>query len=345
MINRFGLLSNDRFTHSIKTALAVLIGFAITKLIHFPVDQWIIITILVVMCAQMNVGSMLQKSYMRFLGSLIGSLIAVLTLTFFGNDLIATAIIISLTAFFFSYIATSKKSYNEAGTLGAVTVAIILIGQNPTIHTAAGRFLEISFGILIAALISQFILPIHARNKLRKNQVRTLLYLRDYYQAMLLQNQTPITNLPLLDETIVKSLIDQRKLATDATREPLKQSYNIKHFKQSLWCEKEILRSITFMQHAYFISPNLKLLFSTMSALKTFHTATCHSLEYIAKCLEENNHSAEMRLPNFQTLKEAILAAIKVLPSDDIIYANGFLFCAEILVKRIEILHEVVMQI
>ena len=99
------------------------------------------------------------------------------------------------------------------------------------------------------------------------------------------------------------------------------------------------------MQHAYFISPNLKLLFSSMSALKTFNTATCHSLEYIAECLEKNNHYAELRLPNFQALKEAILVAIKILPPEDIIYANGFLFCAEILVKRIEMLHEVVMQI
>lgn len=344
MMQRIGILTNDRIVHSFKTALAVFIGFFITKLIHVPIDQWIIITIIVVMCAQMNVGSMLQKSYMRFLGSLVGSLVAAATLTFFGLNIIAIACVITLSAFIFSYIATSKKSFNEAGTLGAVTVVIILIGQNPTIQTAAGRFLEISVGILIAALISQFILPIHARRNLRKNQIRTLHHLENLYNAIFLSSKNnDKTIIPIIDETIVKSLIDQRKLAIDASRELFKRTYNISHFKESLWCEKEILRSILFMHHAYSFSPNLKNLFSSMKAVKNFHQTVSSSLNQIANCLEKN--TMNITLPNWESLRDAITAAIKILPNEEIIYANGFLFCAGILTKRIEALGELVKEI
>src|SRR3989338_7149858 len=95
LVNAF---NTERFIHGLKTALACLMGFAITKSVHFPVDQWLIITIIVVMCAQLNVGSVIQKSYMRFLGTFTGSLLAALTLLFFGTNDLATAIIIGLSA-------------------------------------------------------------------------------------------------------------------------------------------------------------------------------------------------------------------------------------------------------
>jgi len=335
----FSKFDHDRFIHSIKTALAVLIGFGITRLIHFHVDQWLVITILVVMCAQMNVGSILQKSYMRFLGSLAGSLIAVFALTFLGSNFIATIIVISLATLFFSYIATSQKPYNDAGTLGVVTVAIILIGPNPSLTTAAERFLEISIGILIAALVSQFILPIHARSHLRVNQSRTIRLLRDYYQLTLCTDfQTDITKQNQnLDEEIVKFLITQRKLATDASRELLSKTYNTKLFKQSLWCEKEILRSMIFMHHAYLASDRVKELLNALSTLKSFNQQVLESLEEIAKKLS-TRIDKDISPPNILLLKESIHSMIKILTPDEITYVEAFLFSAEILCARIETL-------
>lgn len=333
------LLHNDRFIHSIKTAFAVLIGFAITKSIHLPVDQWLIITILVVMCAQMNVGSMVQKSYMRFLGTLTGSLIAIATLAIFNNNPLAIAIVITLSTILFTYIATSPRSFNDSGTLGAVTVTIILISQDPTIITAAGRFLEISVGILIAALVSQFILPIHARRNLRNNQAQTIRQLRAYYETALLTDHAEenMKNLTSIDEKVVKALIAQRKLATDASREPFSKAYRLKHFNESLWCEKEILRSITFMYHANQASPNMRKLFSTMRAINEFNESVCDTLGKIAESLQKKS-SRTIPLPKFRELRESIEAAIKILSEGDIIYAHGFIFSAGILVARIEYL-------
>jgi uncharacterized membrane protein YccC len=328
----------DRVTHSIKTGLACLIGFAITKSVHFPVDQWLIITILVVMCAQLNVGSMIQKSYMRFMGTLLGSLVAALTLITLGTNTIVTGIVITLSAVFFSYISTSKASINESGTLGAVTIAIILVGQNPTWLTAFERFIEISIGIFIAAVVSQFVLPIHARGILRRRQALTLRQLRAYYLATLLteQHDNNKSNYHEIDATIIKSLIEQRKLASEAEREPFaKKTYIVKQFSNLLWCEREMLRSITFMHHTYRSSPETKKIFSNMIILNEFHDKICQALEQMsAHIYKKSSQQINIDLPSIQPIKDAMSAAKQNMSAYDITCSNTFLFCAEILVGR-----------
>ena len=330
------LLDSERVIHSVKTALACLIGFMVTKSIHFDFDQWLIITILVVMCAQINVGSVIQKSYMRFLGTLVGSLTAALVIELFGADPLAIAVTISLAALLFSYIATGQTSYSDAGTLGAVTVTIILVGQHPTLMTASSRFIEINIGILIAAIISQFIFPIHARRHLRDLQATTLRQLRAYYLATFLTDQTENESYEELDENIAKSLATQRKLANDAKREPL-GTFNINHFKQSLNSEKEILRSISYMHHAYKASPNSKKLFSTMDFLHCFHDKISEALEELAARIEKTKTERKtIELPTIESVKKTIDTARANFKSNDIIYADAFLFCAEVLITQLE---------
>src|SRR5690348_15020341 len=78
--------NNERMIHSIKTGLACLFAYMLTQVVHFHVDQWIIITVVVVMCGQMSIGSILQKSYMRFLGTLTGSMYAACILFLFPKN-------------------------------------------------------------------------------------------------------------------------------------------------------------------------------------------------------------------------------------------------------------------
>lgn len=329
-------LDGERVLHGFKTAFACLIGFVITKYVHSNFDQWLIITIVVVMCAQINVGSMMQKSYMRFVGTLTGSLIAAVALELFGANPIAIPLTLAFTVFLFSYIATGQTYYSDAGTLGAVTIVIILISKQPTFMIAASRFFEISLGILIAALVSQFIFPIHARHHLRILQANTLRQLRTYYIATFLTNQTENESYEELDEAIAKSLFTQRKLATDAKREPL-GTFNGDHFKQLLHCEKEILRSISYMHHAYNMSPTSRTVFSSMNFLHDFHEKVCETLQQLALCIEKRKPAKGLIItPPLHPIKSALINVDHSLPAYDITYANTFLFCAEILTLQLE---------
>jgi uncharacterized membrane protein YccC len=329
----------ERIIHGFKTALACFVGFTITKSVHFQFDQWLIITVLVVMCAQINVGSVIHKSYMRFLGTLAGSGIAACVLKLFGTNPIAISATIGVCAMIFSYIATGQKSYSESGTLGAVTVVIILVGQSPTVFSAFERFVEISVGILVAALISQFVLPIHARAHLRKTQAMAIRQLRAFYLATLLTDHEEETteSYQELDETIAKSLISQRKLANEAVKEPLGAAFDIKRFRQLLACEKELLRSISFMHHAYRMSPESKKTFSSMNLLHDFHDGICQALSKIADSIDNNtSKQLAITLPTTQPIKDSISSEMKNFDANDSVYADAYLFCTEILLVQLQ---------
>ena len=329
-------IDTERLIHSIKTALACLIGYGIFRALDLQTGKWLVITIIVVMCAQINVGGVLQKSYMRFLGTLAGAIISALTILYLGDGLISNAIVVLLSAMLFSAIATSTKSYSDSGTLGAVTVAVILVAPHPTIMDAGSRFLEISCGIIIATLISQFILPIHARNHLRRTQAETIRQIKEYYQHML-TNQQPIETAAQieLDGAISKTLIAQRKLATDAKREMIGEKFNIDLFKQSLWYEKEILRSITSMHSAYLASEQAHTIISQIPALSEFHQGTLNALEEIASQIE-HQQSENIDLPQaHELLKNLNEAAESVMSSPERIHIDSFSFGIQSLIDRI----------
>ncbi len=330
-------LEKIRVIHSVKTALACLLGYFVTKTIHFPIDQWLVITVLVVMCAQINVGGMLQKSYMRFFGTFAGSLFAALIIFFLGTKPIILGSAIGLAAIIFSYFATSKSSISESGTLGGVTVAIILIGTDPTVFTAAERFTEITIGIVIAALVSQFILPIHARSLLRDKQVETLRQLHQYYVATLTIDDSTEHQYLEIDDAVAKSLITQRRLVTEALREPFAKKENVvTHFYNLLRCERDMLRAITFMHRIEKESPASKQLFSSQDAKSMFHDKVNEAFEKVAVHLE-NKTKTPLILdpPNIELIKNIVTSNQKDLNDNDITYARAYLFCAEVVSNRL----------
>lgn len=324
---------HHRIIHSIKTALACLIGFCVTKALKLHADQWVIITILVVMCTQMSVGSMLRKSYMRFLGSLSGSVLAIIAIVVFGGNVISIAATITFAAFLFSFIATAGKKYSGAGTLAAVTTAIILIGQNPTVSIASERFLEISLGILIAALVSQLVLPIHASLHLRLTQAKTVRMLHKYYVLTLITDPSEKNVLAYreLDEKIVKSLSSQRRLARQSKREPFGVKVDIDNFSDLLYSEKEIFRSIASMHYAYKMLPSGQKVLSTLPAVVAFHHKIFDVFEKIALRMEQPSFNETIVIPSLQPVEDAIQAAKKIVSHENLIYMDGFLFCTELL--------------
>lgn len=325
--------------HSFKTLIACLLGLLATRIIGLPAEQWVIISILVVMCAQIYVGSVLQKAYLRFLGTLLGCLIAAVVLATLGANTFIIAATIGLSSFVFSYLATSQENMSYAGTLGAVTTAIIMLGQQPTVIFALERFLEISLGILIASLVSQFILPIHARSHLRRSQALTLKQLRDYYTAAMINqtSETAPTDYHELDETIVKTLLKQRQLAKESAPERFGEAFDTNYFMQTLYSEREILRAVTFMHIALTHIDNLAAIFNKLPHASLFNQEICTALETLIASLESAKPiHTPLTIPHLNGLKEEILQNIPSPTPDELIYIDGFLFSAGRLIDSLE---------
>jgi uncharacterized membrane protein YgaE (UPF0421/DUF939 family) len=330
---------SERLAHSLKTAIACLVALALTKLLGFKTSPWIVITTIVVMCAQLYVGSVLNKAYLRFLGTLVGCLFAVATLATFGSTGVAIAFAICLSTFVFSYIATEQENYSYAASLGAVTTAIIMLGQQPTLTIAAERFFEIVIGIVIATLISQFILPIHARTHLRRAQALTLEQLRDYYIACMVTQRAyiDVQAFQELDEGIIKSLTKQRQLAKESVREHLAEAFHPEQFMQTLHNERELLRAIDFMRLASMGVTKSAALFQS-AALVAFNESTVQALNTLITALqsEEGKPRGEISLPCVQTLKQGLDQITIKTDKEDAMYLDGFVFAAEVVATSLK---------
>lgn len=341
LISKF--IDTERLTHSVKTAIACLIGLAMTKVINLPADQWVVITIIVVMCAQLYVGSVVQKAYLRFIGTVIGCLFAIVTLLTLGDSHFAIFFIITFSSFVFSYFATTQENSSYIGTLGAVTTAIIMLVPQPTVLFAIQRLMEIGIGLLIATLVSQFILPIRASTHLRRAQAATLRQLRDFYTAAIVTHaeQPDTFDYHELDETIVKSLLKQRQLAKESRREPLSNAFDPDHFMDSLFSEREILRSINFMHSALLRLHKSPIVLELSTSLKMFNETILQSFTTIIRVIETESTFVQsvsdehIHEPSLVSFKENFRKDTQVISQDEMLYLDGFVFSAEILADSI----------
>lgn len=333
-------LDINRLIHGGKTIIACLIGFLVSKLLHFHTNQWLIITILVVMCAQSRIGALLQKSYMRFLGTLMGAVIAIMTLKLFGDYQLPVITALCISAFLFSYLATGTGTISEAGTIGAVTVAIILIGQQPTLELAALRFLEITLGIVIAFLVSRFIWPIHSKSRLLHTINATLNDLNKLYQT-LIKIEENANNEPL-EEKIIAGLGNQRKLFDEVARESFKTTPLVTEFKAILRCERELLRGISLMHHALLrMAEGSRVIFNQFELVQQFHQQFSAALtQTTAQLLEKNQTEQQpiaIEMPDNWQHSVKDIALIQHM-SADILHIDSFLFCAQRLIQQLQLL-------
>jgi uncharacterized membrane protein YccC len=337
-------LDNDRLVHSLKTAIALLFGLLISYLFKLPLQgRWVVITILVVMCAQSRVGAILQKSYMRFLGTVIGASVASLTLWLVYPNVAFTILILCLATAVFSYIADSPSTWSEAGPLGAVTLIIIVITPNPNFYTVISRFLEINLGIIIALLVSRFIWPLHSRTQLRYILIDTLQNLKDLAQK--LEEFTPTNDdksekpQEVFENKILNNIGIQKKLFQEVMSESFGRSNLVVTFKNILNAEREILRCITLMRNALmnFSDQNI-LIFNQHIEIQKIYQITQGLFQKGIEILKGIDKELEVEsLENFSDWKKEIKFQFKSLEinQSDQFAIDLFIFSADRLLVQL----------
>lgn len=176
--------------NALKAALAAFIAYLLGLFLesHFHMAQsylWIVITVLVVMSTQPNLGGALDKALMRFLGTVIGAIVAITILLLVPRWLhyyFAIPFII-----FAVYTAGSSSKFSYAGTLSGITLIIILLNQNPGVQVAMYRAAEISLGIGISLLVNRLVFPIRAETRLKESYAKTILQIRDFFEILFIE--------------------------------------------------------------------------------------------------------------------------------------------------------------
>jgi uncharacterized membrane protein YccC len=257
---RFPKFAGNRLVHSLKTAIAFLLGMFIVHFFKLPLNgTWVLISLLVVMCAQSRVGAIMQKSYMRFLGTLLGAVLAALTLLIAYPNPVWTTLILCLAIGLFSYIADSPGYLSEAGPLGAVTIVIILIGQNPSYTSLFDRFFEITLGIVIALLVSRFVWPLHSRTQLQSVMLSALADLKNLLKELSELSSKTANHYEAYEDKMISNFASQKKLYTEVVRESFGRATLAKAYKTIVQREREAFRCIHLMQNSLLNFPNSML--------------------------------------------------------------------------------------
>jgi len=147
-------LTNGRLKQAAKTGLAAVLALYLAKFLGLPESYWAAITAIIVMYS--DVSETLKASGQRLVGTAIGVSIGGVFTALFGQRIWAFGIAVTLTV-----LVCGLLGFEEAARLAGVAVAIVMLIGHPARPWIAPlhRFLEVSFGILVAVVISGLIWP------------------------------------------------------------------------------------------------------------------------------------------------------------------------------------------
>lgn len=343
-------LNYYRTIHSIKTAIGCLIGVFIDKYYDLPSGQWIPITVMVVMSAQVHFGGALKKAYLRFLGTVAGITSTIIVLYLFGNSTEVVLIASFIFCMLFTYVASSVENISYAGTLGGVTMLLTLTGQQASIDIAVQRGLYILLGIAIALLVSRFIFPIHACDRFRVHVVTTLRNLCMLYEKVVKMDFDPKQkNIDTKMDAIVAYDIsfDQPQLITEAASGHVKFANNKRLFKQLVDSEHKLNRLINLMYVDLCENQTNESVRECLNSFSNAHKAIGKTFIYLADCFENVTIPKSILCINEEvdSVAQHIEKYIKNNKSEEVITNCSFIFLIEQILKELENTRELITKV
>ena len=329
--------ATNRLINSFKTLIACAIGWAIATALKMQ-PAWILITIIVIMARQLHVGGVLIASWWRWAGTIIGAIIALLAIFVYPAHALLAAFILFTGLFFFSYLSSSKTNINSMGLLGGTTLIILLLSGKPTYQTVMLRFFEISIGILIAFMVSYFILPHKARLNIRYSIAATLEAFIILYQSAwdtVLAQKTFLT----YELRFIQSFADQVRIAGDAVHEFSRKHITFAVYQRAIYGERLIFRYICLIHSTL----NPTLLNSELPKQMTeFNQKLCQNFQHIANYLKNPNHKIQALVSKNDLLAPMAFMQTTTLASDHRLGLDSFFFCTQSLVKAVRSLSRII---
>ncbi len=173
-------LSQTDFQNAVRTAVAGTLAMYFSKFLGLPEGYWAAISAIIVL--QANLGAALRESIYRVAATFVGALVSIPFVRYFGPNLWGFA-----AAVFITVVICSALNLRSGIRLGATTVAVIvLIGHagkawSPALH----RFLEVSFGVVVALVVANLVFPSTALGKLRGGLSEGYLLLAELFDRLL----------------------------------------------------------------------------------------------------------------------------------------------------------------
>lgn len=337
-------LSRERLIASFKTALACLIGIFIGDLLHLSMPQWVLITILVVMATNIRIGGTIKKSYLRLLGTVAGALLAATALLLLGNHPTLIYVLLLMLLAIFAYLASSSTDISQFGLLGATTVIMVLDSRTPTLKTAGDRILEIFLGIVIAVLVTRFVLPSHAKKLLRSSIVGTLKQFQALYELFITKEltQESLAKQEKIENDMITHISKQNTLLQEAVNEDPRVKKKRSIYQAIFLLERKLLRNIYMLRQTLLTeSTQLHDFYKNKDSIE-LHRRILSLFDFINAIYSEEEPITTM-LPSKEQINDLIEKVIHKFSQSSSAYRminiNAFEFCLKHLVS---VLYEIV---
>jgi uncharacterized membrane protein YccC len=148
---------------AVQTATAGVLAMYLSRYLGLPEGYWAAITAVIVV--QASLGAALRESWVRVAATAIGAAVAIPVVANFGRSLLIFG-----AALFATVLLCSTLRLTAGLRVAATTVAIIMLIPRLGTPWESGvhRFLEVSFGIVVALVVAKFVWPAAALEDLRK---------------------------------------------------------------------------------------------------------------------------------------------------------------------------------
>jgi uncharacterized membrane protein YgaE (UPF0421/DUF939 family) len=144
------IISQVNWKHGVKTALAAAICLVLSRALKLHQGYWACVSTIVVM--QSETAATLISSRDRLVGTAVGALVGWGVASVWEGNFIAYGATVLL-----CMLIPELLGLKGAGRMAGVAATIILLVPSAVSHgdAARNRFLEVSFGILVALVVSQ----------------------------------------------------------------------------------------------------------------------------------------------------------------------------------------------
>jgi uncharacterized membrane protein YccC len=201
--------------HAAKTALAAALCWWLALRFGLHDGYWGSISAIIVL--QSNVGSTVNASRDRLLGTIIGAALG------FSFSLFGTLPWNYILAVLAAIVACGLLGLRSSSRLAGVTITIIMLvhKEGPRWSLAMDRVGEVVLGIVVALAVSTLVFPDRARLRLRDGLAQEFLLLGSFFEAILEGFRgIPSHELPALRDDVQALLSRNNKLLEAARNEP-----------------------------------------------------------------------------------------------------------------------------
>jgi uncharacterized membrane protein YgaE (UPF0421/DUF939 family) len=138
--------------HAARATVAAVASYLVARLFHLPEAYWAAMSALIAM--QPALGAALPISARYFVGTGIGAAVGAVTTAYFGGSVWVFGMAVFLVGILCTALRVERAAYRYAS---VTLVIVMLVTRSPSVWSVAiHRFLEVSVGIAMGLLLSEF---------------------------------------------------------------------------------------------------------------------------------------------------------------------------------------------